>query len=60
MPYIQNGQTINVSPPIKRVSVNQFKVIFFDSVGHNSIQLNNSMETRQFIHWLFAETGTVE
>ncbi|WP_448566414.1 hypothetical protein [Thalassotalea ganghwensis] len=49
-----NGIIIDAQPPISTITVNKFCVVFKDRTQQKTVSLQNSLETKKFIHWLTA------
>lgn len=54
MSYLANGDTHHFVLPIQSISVNKNNVIVTDNAGLIRIQLNNGVETRGFLKWLYS------
>ena len=47
-----NDETIKITPPIHKVSVNKNTVAYTDESGDRHIQLRNAEERQRFLSWL--------
>lgn len=47
-----NDETIHITPPIHKVSVNKNTVAYTDESGDKHVQFNNTEERQRFLSWL--------